>query len=117
VGVIELKTLFDIGEGMEFPAVEDDSVVAVVADEVGLVRDDDHGAVAAFFEEFVLAAFLEAVVAYGDDFVDEIAIELDDHGEGEGQPGAHAGGIRLDRLVDVASEFREVLHIGNFVFD
>ena len=117
VGVVEMEAFLDGGEGVEFAAIQDHGVVAMGADEVGLVGDDDHGSVVAFLKKLVLAAGLEAVVAHGDDFVDEVAIELDAHGEREGEAGAHAGGISLDRLVEVAAEFGKILHIGDLVAD
>lgn len=87
------------------------------ADITRLVGDNNHSAIVAFFKKLVLAAFLEAVVAHGHHFVDEIAIELDDHGECKGKAGAHAGGVGLDGFVDIAAQLGKILHVGNLVAD
>ena len=88
--VVEGEAFFDGGEEVEFSSHHDAGIVAVGFDEVGVVGDHDHRAVAAFLEEFDLAALAESVVADGNDFVDEVAVEFDDHREGEGEAGAHA---------------------------
>ena len=113
--VVEGEAFVDVGEEVEFTFDHDTGVVAVGFDEVGVVGDDDHRAVAALFKEFDLAAFVKALVADGDDFVDEVTIELDDHGEGEGEAGAHAGGVAFDGLAQVVTELGELLDKRDFV--
>ena len=116
MGVVEGEAFVDVGEEVEFSFDHDAGVVAVGLDEIRVVGDDDHRAVATLFKEFDLAAFVKALVADGDDFVDEVAIELDDHREGEGESGAHAGGVALHRLAQVGSELGELLDEGDLVF-
>lgn len=86
-------------------------------DELGAMRDHDHRAILALLEKLFLAALLEAVIAYSDHFIDEKAIELDDHRQSKSQASAHAIGIGLDRLVEVTPQFGKILNKGNFVFD
>jgi len=115
VFVVESEAFIDAGEEVEFAFDHDAGVVAVGFDEVGVVGDDDHRAVAALFEEFDLAAFVKALVADGDDFVDEVAVELDDHRESKGKTGAHARGVAFDGFSEVWAELGELLDEGDFV--
>ena len=96
-------------EMVQLAAEKDGGGVAVFFDVADAVRDNEHGAVATLFEKLVLAARPEAVVAHGHDFIDEVTVELDDHGQREGQSCPHAGGIGLHRPVEIGAEFREFL--------
>ena len=84
MGVIEGEAFFDVVEFVQASPQQNHGVVAVGFDEIRAVGDNDHGSVAAFFEEFDLAALAEAIVADGDHLVHEVAVELDDHREREG---------------------------------
>lgn len=116
VFVVEGEAFFDSGEEVEFAFDHDASVVAMGFDEIGVVRDDDHRAVAALFKKFELAALAEAIVADGYNFIDEVTIELNDHGEGKGEAGAHAGGVAFNGLAQVGTKLGELLNKRDFVF-
>ena len=117
MGVVEGKAFFDVIEFVQASPQQNHGVVAVGFDEIRAVGDHDHGSVAAFFEELDLAALAKAIIADGDDLVHEVAIELDDHREGKGEAGGHAGGVAFYRLAQVAAQLGELTHEGDLVFE
>ena len=117
VGVIELKALFDSWKGVKFAAVHHDGIIAMGTNKVWLVRNNDHGAVRAFFKKLVLATLPESVIAYGHDFIDQITIKLDGHRESKGEPGAHARRIGFDRLIEIATQLRKILNIRDLILN
>ena len=47
-------------------------------------------------------------IACAEHFIDDQDVGLDGRGRGKRQPGVHAGGIRLQRLVDETLQFGEI---------
>src|ERR1051326_5115723 len=73
------------------------------------MRGEDQAAVGASNEELVIGALLKALVADSDDFVNQIAIEIDRQRDREIKPRPHAGGISLDRFRQIFAELCEIL--------
>src|SRR5437588_22587 len=82
---------------------------AMLADVVSFVRDDDHRPVTPLLEQLTPAFLVEAHVAYGDDLVDQKAVELDGHRDGEGQARAHPRGVGFHGLAQVLAKLGKLL--------
>src|SRR4051812_42042731 len=54
---------------------------------------------------------LETLVPYSDDFVNQVAIEIDGQRHSEVEPGPHTGGIAADRFRQILAELREILDV------
>src|SRR5581483_9348979 len=112
-----LQVVVDLGREVEIvehlgPAVMDDQRArTVLLDDLGNVRGEDQAAVGALFEHLLLRAALEALVAGGDDLVDQVAVEIDGEGQGEIEPGAHAGRIGAHRLGQEFTELGEIVDV------
>jgi hypothetical protein len=117
VGLVEAKTFLHAWEGVELSAIQNDGIVAVGADEVRLMRYNNHGPVTAFLKKLVLTPGLKSIITNGNNLVNQITVEFDAHGEGEGEAGAHAGGIGFDLFVKVSTEFGKVLDKRDLVFE
>ncbi len=52
---------------------------------------------------------MEARVTDGNDFIYQKAIEFDQHGDGKGQTGSHAGRIGSNGLPQIAPQFRKII--------
>jgi len=50
---------------------------------LGLVRDNNHGAIFTFFEKLDLAFFVKSAIAYGDDFINQKTIKINRQGYGK----------------------------------
>jgi hypothetical protein len=105
---VELYRIVDFTEGHKLTAVKHEAAVTIGLNRPDVMRDHDHAAAAAFFVECLSAPQAESRVADGGDFVDEVAIEIDRHGEAEGETGHHAGRIGADRHFEITSEFGKI---------
>ena len=103
--LVELVRVCHIVKAMEFTCVENGRSDTVVNNLLGQVRDDDHRPILPFFEQFMLALFVETAIADSQHLVDEIAVKFNRHGNGKRQARAHAGGVGLNRFAHVAAEF------------
>ena len=111
--VIEREGLVDLVERMQFSGDEDGGMIAVFTHIVGIMGDQDHGAVFTFFKEFYTAFLMESAIAYRDDFIDQETVELDCHRNRKRQPGAHAGRIFFYGFAQVGTQFRKFFNIRN----
>jgi len=117
VAVVEVVSLSEVFESVKHSLDQNTKVGAGIANLVLVVRDDDKGAVGSLDHQ-LLAAFLgEATVSHGHDLVDQVAVELDGHGDGKGQSCLHPGGVSPDRLPEVSAQLGEVLDEGYLVLD
>ena len=96
-------------EPVDMPTVQHKHRVAVRPDLFRDVGDDDHRAITAPLEQFVMALLVKPGVAHGKHLIDQKAVELHCHGDSEGQPGAHAGGVSSDRFPHVRAQFGKLL--------
>src|SRR5882724_8725978 len=80
---VELDGIVDVTEGHKLTAVEHEDAVTICLYRPDVMRHHDHAAAAAFFVECLFATQGESRVANRGDFVDEVAIEIDSHGEAE----------------------------------
>ena len=93
---------------MQYSLSKHTESVTVLANVVRLVRHDDHGPVLTLFKQFKLTLLVKARIAYGNDFVNQEAVELNRHGNGKGETGTHAGRISLDWLPYVFPKLGEI---------
>src|ERR1700722_15189294 len=105
---VELYRIVDFTEGHKLTAIKHEAAVTIGLNRPDVMRDHDHAAAAAFFLECLSAPQGESRVAHGGDFVDEVAIEIDRHGEAESEAGLHAGRIGADRHFEIISEFGKI---------
>jgi len=105
---VELDGIVDVTEGQELTAVKHEAAVTISLNRPDIMRHHDHAAAAAFFFECLSTPQAESRIADGGDFVDEVAIKIDSHGESEGETGLHAGRICADRHVEIISEFGKI---------
>jgi hypothetical protein len=117
VGGVVIEAFANISKGSQLAFDDHRGVVTVIFDEARAMGDDDHGLVSALLEEFDLTPCREASVTNRHDLIDEIAVEVDDHGEGEGQSGAHPGRVKAHGLTEVFTQFGKVLDVVKFVFE
>ncbi|MNI22922.1 hypothetical protein D3C73_764870 [compost metagenome] len=64
----------------------------------------------AVLEQRLLAFSLEARVAHRDQFIDQIAVELDRQRQAERQARTHARRIMLDRVAQSRAQLGEIIH-------
>ena len=114
--VVERESLIHGGKEMQLSFDDHPSIVAVGFNKICTMGHNDHGSISALFEELDLAAFVKALVADGDNFVDQVTIELNDHRKREGKSSAHAGGVALHGLAQVGTKLGELLDKRDFVF-
>ncbi len=117
VAVVKVVSLVEVFESMKHSLNQHSKMRAGIADLVLVVRDDDKGAVGSLDHQLLVAFFGETAVSHGHDLVDQVAVELDGHGDGKCQPGHHPGGVGADWLLKVASQLGEVLNEGDLVLD
>jgi len=115
LGVV-VEPFADVGEGAELSFDDHRSILTVLFDEGGLVRDNDHGLVAALLEKFRLAFVAKARITHSHNFVNEVAVEVDHHGKGEGQASPHARGVKLDRFSHILAQLGKIFHVVELVF-
>ena len=115
--MIEVVSFVKVIKPMKHSLYQDPEVGAGVADLVLVVRDDDESAVGPLDHELFAALLGEAVIPHGHHLVDEVAVELNGHGDGKSQLSHHPGGIGPHRFPEVASQLGEVLDEGDLVLD
>ena len=102
--------VLDVGE-VEQPAVlQHRARVAHVAHHAHRVRNDDGPAGAHAVAEHARALGLEGRVAHARHLVHEVGVEVDAHGQPEGEARAHPRGVGAERQVEVVAELGEVAH-------
>ena len=85
--------------------------IAHLADQVHVVRDQDHAGLLQTLGENVAAFRFEARIAHGEDLVDQVVVEVERHARAEREPGSHAGRVRCDGFVKVTAELCEVFYV------
>src|SRR5438105_3333209 len=102
----------EVGEFPQQTVMEHAGAGAMLTDVVSLVRHDDHRPVTPLLEQLAPAFLVEARVADRDDLIDQEAVELDSHRDGEGEPRAHTGGKGFHGFPEVFAQLREFLDEG-----
>jgi len=115
--MIEFVSFVEVIKPMKHSLDQDPEVGACVADLVLVVGDDDEGAVGSLHHELLMALLTKASIPHGHDLVDEVAVELDGHGDGKRQSGHHPGRVGSNWLLKVAAKLGEVLDEGDLVLD
>src|SRR5689334_1937905 len=91
------------------------SAATMLANEIRIVRHNDHPTVAALVEQFVIALLMKALVADRDDLVDEETVEFDHHRNRKRQPRPHSRRIGFHRLLQVNAKLGKLLDELNLV--
>src|SRR5882724_5159840 len=88
-------------------------MLTIGTDEAGVMRNQNHGAIFAFFKKLNAALLLKAGIPHGHNFVDQKTIKLNHHGDGESQPCAHTRRVSFNRLIQILTQLGEFLNEGN----
>ena len=98
----------DLAGGADLAVVEHDRLVADPPDQVdGVGHEHDRAALGLELLHALDALALEALVADGEDLVDEQDLGIDVDGDGEAEAHEHAARVVLDLLVDEGLELGE----------
>ncbi len=74
------------------------------------MRCHDECSLFTTLKQLLLAFFLETCIADGDEFIDQVAIELNSQRQAKGKPGAHTRRVVLYRLLQLRTKFGEIIN-------
>jgi len=102
--LVERVGILDLVERVQLALDKYCGAIAVFADVPGVMTHNNEGPVPAAFEQLAMALGVETAVTDGNYFIDQEAVKLDCHGNGEGEPCAHACGVTLNRLAQIVAK-------------
>ena len=101
----------DIVENLTAAAMQDQCPGTILFDDPGHVGSKNQTAIGALIEQLFLRPLLKALISDRDDFVDEIAIEIDGQRQRKIEECPHPGRIGPDRFRQEGPELGEIVDV------
>ena len=91
--------------------MQDHGARAIGAHRFRRVRCQNKRPIVALYEQLLMRSLLKALIADREDFVHEVAVEIDGKRKGEVQPRPHTGRVRAHRFGQILAELGEVIDV------